>query len=207
MATYYLAVNGQSYGPYSVEQLAGMNLTPASLVWNETMPDWVAASTVPELQSLFYQTPPQPVQQAGQQQYQQPVYGVQRAVGFGEAIKMFFSNYATFSGRSSRSEFWYVTLFNFLVSIAITMLGVIFIAVSPSYEMIVALKVVNWIYSLAVLIPGLALAWRRLHDIGKSGGWWFIWLIPLVGAILLLVWFCTASDPEENEYGPVPNVE
>ena len=107
-----------------------------------------------------------------------------RAIGFGEAIKNFFTNYANFSGRATRSEFWFAYLFNFLVGLAIGWIPVI-----------------GWIYSLGVIVPNLAIAWRRLHDIGKSGGWFFMILIPLAGPIILLVQYCKDSDAD-NQYGP-----
>lgn len=66
--------------------------------------------------------------------------------------------------------------------------------------------IIMLIYSLAILLPTLGLIWRRLHDIGKAGGWYFIGLIPVVGAIVLIVWFCQASEPTENRFGPVPNL-
>lgn len=107
---------------------------------------------------------------------------------FMEAVKHVFTNYAKFSGRARRSEYWYFCLFNIVVS---GILGYLL----PS---------ISGIYSLAVLIPGLAVSWRRLHDIGKAGGWYFICLVPLVGWILLLVWMCKDSQPGENQYGPNP---
>lgn len=60
------------------------------------------------------------------------------------------------------------------------------------------------LYSLAILVPSLALVWRRLHDIGKSGGWFFISLVPLVGWIILLVFLCKDSEPGDNAYGSNP---
>ena len=107
---------------------------------------------------------------------------------FIEAVKHVLTNYAKFSGRARRSEYWYFFLFNFVVSL---ILGYILPAVSS-------------VYSLAVLIPTLAVSWRRLHDIGKAGGWYFICLVPIVGWILLLVWLCKDSQPGENQYGPNP---
>ena len=62
------------------------------------------------------------------------------------------------------------------------------------------------VVGLAFLLPSLGIAVRRLHDIGKSGWWIFISLIPLIGAIILLVWWCKDSQMEPNEYGPVPNL-
>ena len=64
--------------------------------------------------------------------------------------------------------------------------------------------VLSGIFSLAVLLPSLAVTWRRFHDIGKSGAFYFIGLIPLVGTILVLVWTCTDSMPGDNQYGPNP---
>ena len=63
---------------------------------------------------------------------------------------------------------------------------------------------IGGLYSLAVLLPGIALGVRRLHDIGKSGWWMLIALVPLIGLIVLLVFACTDSQPGDNEYGPNP---
>lgn len=111
-------------------------------------------------------------------------------VSFGEAIPLFFKNYTNFSGRSTRSEYWWFVLFNVLIGIAIIIIGVI--AEPLSY--------IGYIWELAILVPSLALAIRRLHDIGKSGWWLLIGLIPLVGAIILLVFYCQSSDGS-NQWG------
>ena len=103
-----------------------------------------------------------------------------KSVTFGEAIKVCFSKYATFEGRASRSEYWYFALFSFILGL---------------------IPVVNYIAALALLIPGLAVAVRRLHDTGRSGWWYLICLVPIVGQIMLLVFFCTAGQPHANEYG------
>ncbi len=114
-------------------------------------------------------------------------------------------NYAGFTGRARRMEYWMFVLFNviFLIiaSILDSLLGINFgsgagaaVGVGPIYT----------IYALAVLIPSIAVAVRRLHDIGKSGWWIFISLIPLVGPIWLLVLYFTDSQPGANEYGPNP---
>ena len=117
-------------------------------------------------------------------------------MGFMDAVKSVFGNYATFSGRARRSEYWYYVLFNFLVSFVLGLVGGLFGEKVGT--------VLTGIWSLAVLIPGLAVCWRRLHDIGKSGAYVFISLIPLVGVILLLVWFCQPGQPGDNQYGPDP---
>ena len=118
-----------------------------------------------------------------------------------EAIQSVFRQYATFTGRARRSEYWYYTLFVVIVNLAFTAISRIAGAESGLTRFITILQS---LWSLAIFIPGLAVCWRRLHDIGKSGAYWFFCFIPLVGAILLLVWFCQDSQPGENQYGPNP---
>lgn len=115
-------------------------------------------------------------------------------MSFTDAIKSVFSQYANFSGRARRSEYWYFVLFNFVVTLVLRILSAV---VAP-------LAVLSIIYGLAVLVPGLAVAVRRLHDIGKAGAWVLISLVPLVGTILLIVWCATDSQPGDNQYGPNP---
>lgn len=122
----------------------------------------------------------------------------QRQVSFKEAVvRALTQNYCNFIGRASRSEYWWFALFNFILAAVIS---VVF------YSGDTARMVVTGIVNLVLLLPCLGLSVRRLHDIGKSGWWLFISLIPLVGAILLLVWFCKDSEPQANEYGPEPNM-
>jgi uncharacterized membrane protein YhaH (DUF805 family) len=111
--------------------------------------------------------------------------------------------YATFSGRARRSEYWYFVLFNFifmLVAMGLDNLLGTTVSVLPYGYFYFAL-------ALAVLIPGLAVFVRRMHDIGKSGWWYFIAFIPLVGAIWLLVLCCTEGVSGDNEYGADPKLE
>jgi uncharacterized membrane protein YhaH (DUF805 family) len=113
---------------------------------------------------------------------------------FDEAIKSYFNNYANFKGRARRSEFWFAILFVFLVSLVAQLLDLILFGTQTGLFYVVTL--------LGFFIPSLAIAWRRLHDIGKSGGFYFIGLIPIVGSILLIVWLAKDSEPTENKYGP-----
>ena len=116
---------------------------------------------------------------------------------FSEAIKTSLVNkYATFSGRATRSEYWYVVLFGYLLALLIVFLGMII----DSPELIIGLSTV---LSLILLVPGLAVCIRRLHDTGRSGWWYLLVLIPYIGAIALLVIFCLKSD-EDNKYGSKP---
>lgn len=123
-------------------------------------------------------------------------------MSFSDAVKSVFSKYAEFSGRARRSEYWYFTLFSCLVSTAFAVL--IRAAGGADSTFGTILSGLQGIWSLGILVPGLALCWRRLHDIGRSGASWFLIFIPLVGAILLLVWFCQDSQPGDNMYGSNP---
>ena len=103
-------------------------------------------------------------------------------MNFGQAISTCFSNYATFSGRASRPEFWWFFLFQILVSIAASLLG----------------DVVAGLMSLAMLLPALAVGARRLHDIGKSG-WWQLIMLTVIGLLLLIFWWVqpASGDPSD----------
>ncbi len=104
-------------------------------------------------------------------------------------------NYAGFNGRATRSEYWYFVLFYSIISIAISIIGAV---ISDKFG------ILSKLYFLALVIPSLAVMIRRLHDIGKSGWWWLISIIPLIGPIWLIVLLATRSDPGDNKYGPNP---
>ncbi len=125
----------------------------------------------------------------------------QKQLSFGEAVnKALAQNYCNFSGRASRSEYWWYALFTMILGVVIGFVLGIFGAGST------AVSVIQGLVSLALLLPGLGLCVRRLHDISKSGWWIFISLVPLLGAILLIIWFCKPSDAGMNQYGPEPNM-
>ena len=109
-------------------------------------------------------------------------------------------NYAVFSGRARRKEYWMFVLFNFIFSVIAMILDKI---LGLAFEN-VGYGPIYLLYCLAVFIPGLAVSVRRLHDIGKSGWFILISLIPFIGPIWLLVLMCTDSEPGENDYGPNP---
>lgn len=111
-----------------------------------------------------------------------------------EYYKKYWANYVNFKGRARRSEYWYPVLCNFVISLVLALLA----------QLVSFLGILGGIFSLAVVLPSLGVAVRRLHDVGKSGWWLLIGLVPLVGGILLLVWACTDSNPGENQYGPNP---
>lgn len=117
-------------------------------------------------------------------------------MNFQEAIASGFRNYVTFSGRASRSEYWYWVLFAILAGVASSILDAAMFsagAVSP----------INSIVNLVLFLPGLAVSVRRLHDIGRTG-WWLLISLTIIGIIVLIVWFCQKSDAGSNAYGAAP---
>lgn len=112
-------------------------------------------------------------------------------MGFWQAIASGFSNYVIFSGRACRSEYWYWALFVVLCDIAA---GIVDAALG-NYA-------VTSLIDLVFFLPGLALAVRRLHDLDRSGWWFLLVLIPVVGLIILIVWACTKGTEGPNRFGP-----
>jgi uncharacterized membrane protein YhaH (DUF805 family) len=104
-------------------------------------------------------------------------------------------NYANFSGRARRSEFWYFHLISFVISIILSLIDL-----AIGYR----IDIIGTLYSIIVLIPGLAVSVRRLHDVGKSGWYYLLVLLPVIGWIWLLILFFTEGDNGPNEYGPDP---
>lgn len=119
------------------------------------------------------------------------------------AYKAVWKKYADFTGRLSRKGFWYFILVNALVGLVLSILDRAIFKAEPgsSYR----LAPLSYIYSLAILLPTLAASTRRLHDINKSGWFQLLGLIPLVGQIILLVFYFQKGDQVENQYGPVPH--
>jgi uncharacterized membrane protein YhaH (DUF805 family) len=103
------------------------------------------------------------------------------------------NRYAKFDGRAHREEFWTFVLVNFLVTLGLSLIGGM-----------IHLRILSTLYSLAVLVPSLALGARRLHDTGKSGWLQLIGLIPLVGWIVLIILFAQPGQSGQNSYGDDP---
>ena len=116
--------------------------------------------------------------------------------------KSVLKNYANFDGRARRSEYWYYTLMNVIIVITLEILLGVGAMVSSVLAIIVGLLLI--VYAIGTLVPSISVMVRRLHDIGKSGWWYFIALIPLAGPIWLIVLLATDSQPGSNEYGINP---
>ena len=114
-------------------------------------------------------------------------------MGFGDAVKSALGQYAGFSGRARRSEYWWFYLFAVLVY-----------AVAAGIDAVIGVTAVIIIATLGLIIPTLAVTVRRLHDTSRSGWWILIGFVPLIGAIVLFVFEVLDSTPGTNEYGPSP---
>jgi len=116
------------------------------------------------------------------------------------------NRYAQFTGRASRSEFWYFALFYFILDIVAIMIDALLI--NPMLGVAPAQAgqggFIQMIFALGLLVPSIALGIRRLHDTGKSGWWYLLVFIPVIGWLLLLYFYVTDSQPETNQYGENP---
>jgi uncharacterized membrane protein YhaH (DUF805 family) len=115
---------------------------------------------------------------------------------FQDAIRSGLRNYVTFSGRAARSEFWYWTLFAFLVA---AVSGILDFALFPS----MGTGPLSGVTSLLLFLPGLAVSVRRLHDLDRTG-WWILLTLTIIGLIVLLIWDCTKGTDGPNRFGPDP---
>jgi uncharacterized membrane protein YhaH (DUF805 family) len=123
-------------------------------------------------------------------------------VSFAAAVRSVLSQYVQFGGRARRAEYWWFVLFTVLVGIVASILD---IALGTDFDgSVTSSGVFNLIVNLALVLPSLAVAVRRLHDTDRSGWWILIGLIPLVGAIVLLLFFVQDGTAGPNRFGPSP---
>jgi uncharacterized membrane protein YhaH (DUF805 family) len=114
-------------------------------------------------------------------------------MGFAQAISAGFSNYVNFSGRACRSEYWYWILFILIAEI-----------VTGTIDAVLDIRLVTSIFGLVTLLPSIAIAIRRLHDLDRTGWWILLGFIPLIGWIILLIWYVTKGTDGPNRFGPDP---
>jgi uncharacterized membrane protein YhaH (DUF805 family) len=122
-----------------------------------------------------------------------PAAAPAQSMGMPDAVRSVLSKYATFSGRARRSEYWWFYLAYVLAAV-----------VASIIDGILGVTILSIILALAAIIPTLAVGARRLHDIGKSGWWQLIGIVPLLGVIVLIVFFATDGHPGTNKWGPSP---
>jgi uncharacterized membrane protein YhaH (DUF805 family) len=116
---------------------------------------------------------------------------------------MVWKKYANFNGRARRKEYWMFSLFHLLVFLVLELTGFALLKSGIG----IAFLVLVFVYAMAAIIPSLSVGVRRLHDIGKSGWWMFIGLIPFIGGLILFIFTVLDSDPGMNEYGPNPKFD
>lgn len=211
---WFYAHENEQRGPVDIAEIdmlvAAKVIGPDTLVWREGMADWQPAAaalpdtsipndwphTPPPMPPRQEQPQPQPAAPGGQAHAGFDAEAEQHPTQFMESVKYCFNHYARFRGRARRPEFWYFVLFNFLASLVLSVVdGMLF-----GFEDDVS--VFNSLYSLAVFVPSIAVGARRLHDTGRSGWWQLIGLIPIVGIIVLIVWWARRGEESANEYGP-----
>ncbi|MBA2618386.1 MAG: DUF805 domain-containing protein [Rubrobacter sp.] len=108
--------------------------------------------------------------------------------------------YAVFGGRSRRKEYWFFVLFSAIISVVLIIID----AAIGTFSSSAGIGLLSGIYSLAILVPSIAVSVRRLHDIDRTGWWVLISLVPIIGAVVLLVFAVLDSTPGSNRYGPNP---
>jgi uncharacterized membrane protein YhaH (DUF805 family) len=111
--------------------------------------------------------------------------------------------YATFSGRACRAEYWYFFLMYVLIYVVLSIVD----GIAGTYSSEDGIGALGTVFVLAMLLPSVAVGVRRLHDIDRTGWWLLIALVPLVGAIVLLVFAVQAGTQGDNQYGPDPRAE
>lgn len=188
-------------GPFTEEEMRVFvrqgRVRSDTLVWCDGMTDWMplhqskgAALLLAAERPVVQAVPPMPRGGFSENVTVTEGSGPGRPMGFFEAISSCFSKYAQFSGRASRSELWYFALFYFLCALAVGGLEGIGSTDGSAAGLVF----------LGFLLPSLAVAVRRLHDTDRSGWWLFIHFVPLVGAIVLLVFYCLAPTPGRNRF-------
>ncbi len=212
--SWFYAVGSEQRGPIAEAAMPQLidrgEIGPETLVWREGMDNWSAARSslpgnlVPQswVDGLSAGVAPPPVangEPAGADvSYSYADAGsYHHPIQFVDVIKTVFSRYVRFQGRARRSEYWYWILFIVLVSIALAFVdGLIFgfdvddgAALGP-------------LFSLGTFLPSLAVGFRRMHDIGKSAWWLLLGFIPIIGTIILIIWFARRGDEGDNQYGP-----
>lgn len=190
---WYYAVEGASIGPVSQSEFESLvrsgTIRSDTLVWQEGMADWLPygrADAISDEQPLSPRMPGSDTADPARAD----------ANTFMGALKDGFARYVDFKTRSTRSQYWWFTLWMILFSIGAAMIdGMMGMGDSGPVGLLV---------SLGTFLPSIAIGIRRLHDIGRTGWWFLIVLVPLIGWIVLIVFWCTRTQEEPNRWGMPP---
>jgi uncharacterized membrane protein YhaH (DUF805 family) len=191
---WYYANKNVKQGPVPADQIPGLIETKVigadTLVWTDGMDNWAPAKdAIPA--SLYPQADDSAAPPLGAAMGPPSFH----PTNFVDSVKTVFNKYAVFQGRARRPEFWWFTLFSVAGGIALLLLDYTLFGIRD-------FTVLDSIWHLALLVPTIAVGARRLHDIGKSGWWQLVGIIPILGWILVIYWFCQPGDSDHNEYGP-----
>jgi len=115
-----------------------------------------------------------------------------------------YKRYADFQGRASRSEYWLFTLFIFLVALGVGLIDNVLTGITGSATASMPVMVLFGLFYLGSLIPSIAVGFRRLHDTNRSAWWLLIAFLPIIGSIVLIVFYCLPGTPGPNRFGPAP---
>lgn len=182
MQKWYIVQGGNREGPYSVEQVQQMSLTKPiasdTLVWSEGMESWAPLSSTPLSSTLSNSIAPPSLPMSVALQG-----ATGAAIGFLDAIKICFAKYATFEGRASRPEYWWFFLFVLLCAF------------------VMWIPFIGWALALALIIPSIAVAVRRLHDTDRTGWWYLISFVPIIGFIVIIIFLAQKGTDGKNRYG------
>lgn len=203
-AEWHVSIDGMQRGPLTAEQIRSLatsgQLKPTDHIWKEGMSEWASASSV---KGLFPQSPPSPPRPPAspppshavdQRQMNPAAAGASTPgwVSFGEAVTLGLPKMFDFSGRASRSEFWW-----FYLAVVLVWLPILFMAINVVGVPEETMQVLAYVY-YAVVASGIGA--RRLHDTNHSG-WWQLLVLTGIGALVLLIWFCRKGTPAPNRFG------
>lgn len=186
-ALWHYGVNNQQLGPVpesEIQQLLAEGVINArSYVWTDGMESWALLG---DTRLAVYLGNP-----AGDQFSQSDSNAPPLVTGPAEAVRVCFQKYAGFTGRAARPEYWYFILMMVIGSL-----------IAGLVDSILGSEFISLLFSLGILVPQIAVGVRRLHDTDRTGWWLLIGLIPLIGAIVLIVMFCQRGTPGANRFGP-----
>jgi uncharacterized membrane protein YhaH (DUF805 family) len=111
--------------------------------------------------------------------------------------------YAVFAGRARRKEFWFFVLVNTLIAIALAVIDML----TGTFDEDVGLGLLSGLYAVAMIVPSIAVTVRRLHDTDRSGWWYLLVFVPVIGGLVILVFMCLDGTPGSNRFGPNPKEE
>ena len=196
---HYIDATGQ-HGPVPAAQMAAMvragTVRADTMVWSPGMADWLPFARSPLARDIPLPGGPQGYAPSGYPPGGYPPSGAASpaaADSFQGAIRTCLTKYATFAGRARRPEFWWFVLFSVLggLGTAVIDMAVFGPGISP----------LNGTFHLAMLVPGLAVVARRLHDTDRTGWWMLLWFVPVVGWIVLIVFWAQRGTQGPNRFG------